>query len=176
MPARLVHTARRIKLRAPTNWPWREPFNNALPGARPPAHRRNPRPHLTSSAPRLLARHRPHRQPPRTSSGTLGMPAPGHNPPARPANQASKPSTPPARPANQASKPSTPAGPLQPQLRLPVTQPSGGLTRNPPRLIEVKAYGRSARGQDLWLEPQQVEEADRNGVLSNFVVENVRQG
>jgi hypothetical protein len=51
MPARLVHTARRIKLRAPTNWPWREPFNNALPGARPPAHRRNPRPHLTSSAP-----------------------------------------------------------------------------------------------------------------------------
>jgi hypothetical protein len=30
MPARLVHTARRIKLRAPTNWPWREPFENAL--------------------------------------------------------------------------------------------------------------------------------------------------
>ena len=30
MPARLVHTARRIKLRAPTNWAWREPFENAL--------------------------------------------------------------------------------------------------------------------------------------------------
>lgn len=30
MPARLVHTARRIKLRAPTNWPWREAFENAL--------------------------------------------------------------------------------------------------------------------------------------------------
>lgn len=30
MPARLVHTARRIKLRAPTNWPWREPFESAL--------------------------------------------------------------------------------------------------------------------------------------------------
>jgi hypothetical protein len=30
MPARLVHTGRRIKLRAPTNWPWHEPFENAL--------------------------------------------------------------------------------------------------------------------------------------------------
>ena len=30
MPARLVHTARRIKLRAPTNWPWREAFESAL--------------------------------------------------------------------------------------------------------------------------------------------------
>ncbi len=30
MPARLVHTGRQIKLRAPTNWPWREPFANAL--------------------------------------------------------------------------------------------------------------------------------------------------
>jgi hypothetical protein len=30
MPARLVHSARRLKLRAPTNWPWREAFNTAL--------------------------------------------------------------------------------------------------------------------------------------------------
>jgi hypothetical protein len=30
MPARLVHTARRLKLRAPTNWPWREAFESAL--------------------------------------------------------------------------------------------------------------------------------------------------
>jgi hypothetical protein len=30
MPARLVHTARRLKLRAPTNWPWRDTFETAL--------------------------------------------------------------------------------------------------------------------------------------------------
>ena len=30
MPARLVHTARRLKLRAPTNWPWRDAFERAL--------------------------------------------------------------------------------------------------------------------------------------------------
>lgn len=30
MPARLVHTARRIKLRAPTNWPWRQAYESAL--------------------------------------------------------------------------------------------------------------------------------------------------
>jgi hypothetical protein len=30
MPARLVHTARRLKLRAPTNWPWRNAFETAL--------------------------------------------------------------------------------------------------------------------------------------------------
>jgi hypothetical protein len=30
MPARLVHTARRLKLRAPTNWPWRDAFETAL--------------------------------------------------------------------------------------------------------------------------------------------------
>lgn len=47
---------------------------------------------------------------------------------------------------------------------------------SPPRLIEVKAYGRSARGQDLWLEPRQVEEADRNPDFYIYVVENVRQG
>ena len=30
MPARLVHAGRRMKLRVPTNWPCREPFENAL--------------------------------------------------------------------------------------------------------------------------------------------------
>ena len=30
MPARLVHSARRLKLRAPTNWPWRPAFQTAL--------------------------------------------------------------------------------------------------------------------------------------------------
>ena len=29
MPARLVHTARRLKLRAPTNWPWRDAYHTA---------------------------------------------------------------------------------------------------------------------------------------------------
>lgn len=30
MPARLVHSSRRLKLRAPTNWPWRDAFETAL--------------------------------------------------------------------------------------------------------------------------------------------------
>ena len=30
MSARLVHSARRVKLRAPTNWPWHDAFTNAL--------------------------------------------------------------------------------------------------------------------------------------------------
>lgn len=30
MPARLVHSARKLKLRAPTNWPWRQAFETAL--------------------------------------------------------------------------------------------------------------------------------------------------
>ncbi|MDF1598077.1 MAG: IS1380 family transposase, partial [Acidimicrobiia bacterium] len=30
MPARLVHSARTLKLRAPTNWPWRQAFETAL--------------------------------------------------------------------------------------------------------------------------------------------------
>jgi len=30
MPARLVHGSRRLRLRAPTNWPWRQAFENAL--------------------------------------------------------------------------------------------------------------------------------------------------
>jgi hypothetical protein len=44
------------------------------------------------------------------------------------------------------------------------------------RVIEVKAYGGSARGQDLWLEPRQIEEALGNADFWLYVVENVRQG
>jgi hypothetical protein len=32
---------------------------------------------------------------------------------------------------------------------------------SPPRLIEVKAFGKSNRGFDLWLETRQVDEARR---------------
>lgn len=44
------------------------------------------------------------------------------------------------------------------------------------RVIEVKAYGGSARGQDLWLEVRQVEEGRSNPDFWLYVVENVRQG
>lgn len=45
------------------------------------------------------------------------------------------------------------------------------------RIIEVKAAGGSARGNDLWLEPRQVEEARQNPVqFFVYVVENVKQG
>jgi len=44
------------------------------------------------------------------------------------------------------------------------------------RIIEVKAYGRSARGQDLWLEARQVAEAESNPDFWVYVVDNVRQG
>lgn len=44
------------------------------------------------------------------------------------------------------------------------------------RVIEVKAFGGSARGQDLWLEPRQVEEADANPSFWLNVVEHVRDG
>ncbi len=47
---------------------------------------------------------------------------------------------------------------------------------SPPRLIEVKAFGKSNRGYDLWLEPRQYEEARRNPDYYIYVVENVRQG
>ena len=40
----------------------------------------------------------------------------------------------------------------------------------------MKAFGRLARGQDLWLEVRQVEEARRNPAFFVYVVENVRQG
>jgi len=44
------------------------------------------------------------------------------------------------------------------------------------RVIEVKAFGRSNRGFDLWLETRQVDEARRNPNFFLYVVENVRQG
>ena len=44
------------------------------------------------------------------------------------------------------------------------------------RIIEVKAYGTSARGQDLWLEVRQVEEARSNPDFYVYVVECTRQG
>ena len=44
------------------------------------------------------------------------------------------------------------------------------------RVIEVKAYGGSARGSDLWLEVRQVEEAKGNPEFHVYVVENIRQG
>jgi hypothetical protein len=47
---------------------------------------------------------------------------------------------------------------------------------SPPRLIEVKAFGKSNRGYELWLETRQVEEARRNPDFYVYVVENVRQG
>ena len=47
---------------------------------------------------------------------------------------------------------------------------------SPPRVIEVKAFGTSTRGNDLWLETNQVDEARRNPNFFLYVVENVRQG
>ncbi|GIF76855.1 hypothetical protein [Asanoa siamensis] len=44
------------------------------------------------------------------------------------------------------------------------------------RTIEIKAYGQWARGQDLWLEPRQRDEALANPNFWIYVVENVRQG
>jgi hypothetical protein len=44
------------------------------------------------------------------------------------------------------------------------------------RVIEVKAYGGSSRGSDLWLEVRQVEEARSNADFWLYVVENVKQG
>jgi hypothetical protein len=47
---------------------------------------------------------------------------------------------------------------------------------SPPRLIEVKSFGTSNRGYDLWLEVRQVQEAQANPDFYLYVVENVRQG
>jgi len=47
---------------------------------------------------------------------------------------------------------------------------------SPPRLIEVKSFGTSNRGYDLWLEVRQVQEAKTNPEFYVYVVENVRQG
>lgn len=47
---------------------------------------------------------------------------------------------------------------------------------SPPRAIEVKAYGRFARGEELFIEVAQFEEAERNPEFYLYVVENIRQG
>jgi hypothetical protein len=47
---------------------------------------------------------------------------------------------------------------------------------SPPRTIEVKAFGTSNRGYDLWLETRQLGEARNNRDFYIYVVENVRQG
>lgn len=48
---------------------------------------------------------------------------------------------------------------------------------SPPRIIEVKAFGRSARADGfLWLETSQVEEGRRNMSFYVYLVENVAQG
>lgn len=44
------------------------------------------------------------------------------------------------------------------------------------RVIEVKAYGKSARGTFLWLEARQYEEAKVNPDFWVYVVDNVLQG
>ncbi|MCW2623101.1 MAG: hypothetical protein JWL64_2703 [Frankiales bacterium] len=44
------------------------------------------------------------------------------------------------------------------------------------RIIEVKAFGTSGRGADLWLEVRQVDEARANPHFWLYLVENVRQG
>jgi Domain of unknown function (DUF3883) len=45
-----------------------------------------------------------------------------------------------------------------------------------PRVIEVKAFGKSNRGYDLWLETRQLKEARENPNFYLYVVENIRQG
>ena len=47
---------------------------------------------------------------------------------------------------------------------------------SPPRLIEVKAFGTTNRGFELWLETRQVDEARINSNFYVYAVENVRQG
>ncbi len=50
-----------------------------------------------------------------------------------------------------------------------------GDVAGPSRMIEVKAYGGFARGQDLWLEPRQIQESRHNPDFWLYVVENIRQ-
>jgi hypothetical protein len=47
---------------------------------------------------------------------------------------------------------------------------------SPPRTIEIKAFGGSNRGYDLWLETRQLEEARHNPDFYLYIVENVKQG
>jgi hypothetical protein len=47
---------------------------------------------------------------------------------------------------------------------------------SPPRRIEVKATGGSARGEDIWLEPRQYEAATSDVNFFLYVVDHVAQG
>jgi hypothetical protein len=47
---------------------------------------------------------------------------------------------------------------------------------SPPRSIEIKAHGVSARGQELWLETRQFDAARRDADFWLYIVDNVRQG
>jgi hypothetical protein len=53
---------------------------------------------------------------------------------------------------------------------------SAGDIESPPRLIEVKAVGRSARGGEIPLEPRQFAAACENPNFYLYVVDNIRQG
>jgi hypothetical protein len=54
---------------------------------------------------------------------------------------------------------------------------AGDVVSDEGRVVEVKAFGGSARGTDLWLETRQVEEARSNpDGFHVYVVDNVRQG
>jgi len=53
---------------------------------------------------------------------------------------------------------------------------SAGDIESPPRTIEVKAIGKSARGADLPLEIPQLNAARENPDFYLYVVDNVRQG
>jgi hypothetical protein len=47
---------------------------------------------------------------------------------------------------------------------------------SPPRSIEIKAYGDSARGQELWLETRQFDAGRRDAGFWLYIVDYVRQG
>jgi hypothetical protein len=58
------------------------------------------------------------------------------------------------------------------------TRGGGGVadSTSPPRTIEVKAFGRVAPGQELWLETTQVNAALTDTDFWVYVVENIAQG
>lgn len=53
---------------------------------------------------------------------------------------------------------------------------SGASSGDHAQVIEVKAFARVVRGEDLWLEVAQVDEARRNADFWLYVVDNVGQG
>jgi hypothetical protein len=69
MPARLVRTARTIKLRFPRNWPWADAYHTG-------DHPRGPRAHLTPTPPRSSCPTRPH-PPQHRNPARQRQPSPG---------------------------------------------------------------------------------------------------